>query len=407
MGGSAGRPDLIEVIDGIVWEAVPEPLHFTFVSRQSERILGYPAEAWIDDPGFWLAHVHPEDREWVPAYCREATAAKRSHAFEYRMIAADGRVVWIRDAVTVIVRDDEPVLLQGILTDVTASREAREELRRRNEDLETLHRLSSIPRQTATLREACDAFAATLGEAMGFPIVVIERLDEARRRMVPVGVHGVRRGDVASPDGNPVTDTLSGRAARVRKTVHLHRSRGLRELARDPLVRRGLQTLVVLPLDAGGRVIGSLAVGHPEVRPLEENRLRCLESLASYVATALDRMEGEEVLRGAYLALDRTADAAYLVDEKARFRYANEAACRAVGYTRDELLAGGVPLLQTAFTPEYWQNRWRDCREKGAFTFETAHTRKDGTSFPVEISVNYFEVGGQGYVCAIARDITL
>lgn len=57
--------DLIQSIDGIVWEANAETFRFTFVSDDAERILGYPARTWIEEPHFWSDHIHPEDREWA------------------------------------------------------------------------------------------------------------------------------------------------------------------------------------------------------------------------------------------------------------------------------------------------------------------------------------------------------
>ncbi|MEI4861468.1 PAS domain-containing protein, partial [Klebsiella pneumoniae] len=86
-----------------VWEADADTFEFSFVSEQAERILGYPTERWVREPTFWSDHLHPDDRDWAVRVCQEATAQKCGHDFEYRMIAADGRIVWLRDMVTVVV----------------------------------------------------------------------------------------------------------------------------------------------------------------------------------------------------------------------------------------------------------------------------------------------------------------
>jgi len=54
---------LIHTVDGIFWEADAQTFQFTFVSAQAERMLGYPAARWLDEPTFWKDHIHPEDRE--------------------------------------------------------------------------------------------------------------------------------------------------------------------------------------------------------------------------------------------------------------------------------------------------------------------------------------------------------
>ena len=122
--------ELIDSIDGIVWEADPS-FHFTFVSKQAERLLGYPVRSWYDEPDFWVKHLHPEDREWAASYCREAAEQCLPHEFEYRMLAADRRVVWLRDLVTVMPGEDGQFRrLRGIMVDVTAQRGTHERLER-------------------------------------------------------------------------------------------------------------------------------------------------------------------------------------------------------------------------------------------------------------------------------------
>ncbi len=116
---------LIDAIQGIVWECNAQSWLFTFVSPQAESILGYPVSHWLDQPEFWQRHTHPDDREWVPAYCATMAREQTKYAFEYRMIAADGRVVWLRDIVTVEKEGTEPRILRGIMVDITEARRAK------------------------------------------------------------------------------------------------------------------------------------------------------------------------------------------------------------------------------------------------------------------------------------------
>jgi PAS domain S-box-containing protein len=85
--------DLVNSVEGIVWEADAETLAFTFVSHQAERILGYPAEQWVQEASFWNDHLHPEDRNWAVRYRQEDTAQKGSRDVEYRMVAAAGQTI--------------------------------------------------------------------------------------------------------------------------------------------------------------------------------------------------------------------------------------------------------------------------------------------------------------------------
>ena len=121
---------LVNTVDGIVWEADARTFEFRFVSQKAERLLGYPVERWTSEPGFWKEHVHPEDLNWVVDYCISATRRKMNHEMVYRMVASNGDVVWLRDIISVVVKDDEAVLLRGVMVDVTERRTIEEALDR-------------------------------------------------------------------------------------------------------------------------------------------------------------------------------------------------------------------------------------------------------------------------------------
>lgn len=116
---------LLRSVDVIIWEGDPATFRLNFVSEQAERITGYPVEAWLE-PNFWLEHLHPSDRNWAREFCTKATEAGDPHAFEYRMIAADGQVIWLRDVVSVEMENGRPARFGGVMVDVTERRRAEE-----------------------------------------------------------------------------------------------------------------------------------------------------------------------------------------------------------------------------------------------------------------------------------------
>jgi PAS domain S-box-containing protein len=125
--------DLVNNIDGIVWEGDAVTLAMTFVSPQAERILGYPLRDWTSDARFWENHLRPDDRERVVTTFRESAQKGLAYDLEYCMIAADGREVWIHDFVTAVLEGGQPVTLRGVMVDVTERKKAEAELRRREE----------------------------------------------------------------------------------------------------------------------------------------------------------------------------------------------------------------------------------------------------------------------------------
>jgi PAS domain S-box-containing protein len=126
---------LVNAVEGIVWERDVRTWQFTFVSGQAERLLGYPLSDWVDIENFWLEHIHPDDRSKALVH-RKSVAVGKDLSFEYRMIAADGRVVWLRDLVSVVIERGAPIRLRGLIVDVTKLRHTEEALYDRQRRLE-------------------------------------------------------------------------------------------------------------------------------------------------------------------------------------------------------------------------------------------------------------------------------
>jgi two-component system cell cycle sensor histidine kinase/response regulator CckA len=126
---------LIDSLRAIVWEADAETFQFSFVSSHAEALLGFPTAEWLQDPEFWRHHTHPDDIASAASYCRDCIARGKDHDFEYRMIARDGRIVWLRDIVTVDRAATGNVLLRGVMIDITERRETEDALRASQERL--------------------------------------------------------------------------------------------------------------------------------------------------------------------------------------------------------------------------------------------------------------------------------
>ena len=110
--------DLVDTTEGIVWEADVETFTFTYISENAERLLGFPANKWLEK-GFWEAHIHPDDSEQAVSYCQDETNCLKDHEFEYRFITQAGATVWLRDIVSVVAEAGKPRWLRGLMIDIT------------------------------------------------------------------------------------------------------------------------------------------------------------------------------------------------------------------------------------------------------------------------------------------------
>ena len=126
---------LVNSIQGVVWEADPKTFAFSFVSEQAERLLGYPREQWISDAGFWSSHIHPDDQLLAQDFRMKGLEQEKPSQFEYRMIASDGRAVWLREISTFTIEGGVARALRGVLFDITEHKQAEEELELLNKRL--------------------------------------------------------------------------------------------------------------------------------------------------------------------------------------------------------------------------------------------------------------------------------
>jgi diguanylate cyclase (GGDEF)-like protein/PAS domain S-box-containing protein len=129
--------DFINSLEGIVFEGclrdgVPQ---LTFVSQNTESILGYRFEHWFHEPALYVRPVHPDDRDRI----REAlTRTMNDHDIvfdeEYRLRRSDGSLIWVRTQARVDVEED--LYWRGLTTDITALKQQQLFERERNRILE-------------------------------------------------------------------------------------------------------------------------------------------------------------------------------------------------------------------------------------------------------------------------------
>ncbi|MDP1681929.1 MAG: GAF domain-containing protein [Burkholderiales bacterium] len=161
-------------------------------------------------------------------------------------------------------------------------------------------------------------------------------------------------------------------------------------------------------IDELARLQAELGAAQARERAAQDTRRALLAMLEDLEESQREVEQTEERLRLFRSLLDRSSDGIYVVDPAtSRFLDVNEAACRDLGYTREELLQRGVVDIQTLL-PDLaaWQAHVQVLRTQEEALIEFESLRKDGSRFPVEVSLRYVAVEGQAYIIAVVRDIT-
>jgi PAS domain S-box-containing protein len=152
---------LVESVPVVVYEMDRDDERRTlYVSPHVEHVLGYSREEWLDQPDIWVELLHADDREHVLAAHDLHNDTGRPWDLEYRLIANDGRVVWVHDRASLISGTiDQPTAWHGVMIDVTAEHEANEMLLLHKEELER-----RVTERTNELSEANELMSLEIGE---------------------------------------------------------------------------------------------------------------------------------------------------------------------------------------------------------------------------------------------------
>jgi PAS domain S-box-containing protein len=118
-----------------------------YVSPQVESMLGYPAEAWLNDAKLLSRIVHPDDRERVLGEASRVRHGGLPVHDEYRYLKPDGSVVWVQDETHLVLDDDgKPLYVQGFLQDITERKLTEAERDRLRDELLHTQKLEALGR---------------------------------------------------------------------------------------------------------------------------------------------------------------------------------------------------------------------------------------------------------------------
>ncbi len=126
---------------------------------------------------------------------------------------------------------------------------------------------------------------------------------------------------------------------------------------------------------------------------------------AVQVRTA-ELMSSLKALELTRFSIEHASDALFWIAPDASIIDVNEAACRSLSYTRDELLQLTVPDFDIHYTSQNWSQHFNELRKTGSLKFESEQRSKNGHIFPVEIVANYIKLDSEEHNCAFVRDIT-
>ena len=131
----------IENLPVLFYAVDPKPPYSPIYVSPAFETFGYPLEDWLTNPDIWVKVIHEDDRKWVFEETVDSTRTGKNVQYEYRVIAADGTVHWVRDR-GCLIRDKNGKVIhrQGVIADITLNKLAEEEVEKREKLYRTLAR---------------------------------------------------------------------------------------------------------------------------------------------------------------------------------------------------------------------------------------------------------------------------
>lgn len=289
--------DIVQGLDAIVWEADAATWQFTFVNERAQAILGYPVEQWLTESDFWVNHIHPEDRREAVAYCRTAIVEGKDHEFEYRAVAADGRLVWLRDIVRVVKDNKGQVRqLRGVMVNITERKRAEERLQHNFERIRALQDINLAITSTLDLRAVLDVLFEKIDLFLPYAAVTVRLLNRESGELEPIACWNIDEQEwkAATATGGGLSRMLAENNAPV---MVRNAQTDPRSLASQFLQREGLVSYLRVPLTAKGEVLGVLTFFTKEEHEFTGDEVEFLTMLAGQAAIAIHNSQLHEQTR--------------------------------------------------------------------------------------------------------------
>lgn len=359
---------LVNSISGIVWEANPA-LCFTFVSQGAESLLGYPLSNWLEQRDFWVNHIHPDDRERAIQYCQDAIAQRQSVEFEYRMIGADGRMIWLQNLLSIAEEPDQLVTLRGVMFDISKRKEMEEALRK-NEEISKL--LAMIVEQSSDAVFCKDPKGVITYWNSGAERLYGWTAEEAVGR----SLHQLQRRDLDGQSAELLAHRTSANSGAF-EARHYTKS---------------------------GNV---LDVGITTTPLFDKRGTRTLEMTVTRDITEQKRLE--EQLRLAANALENTAEAIIICDVAKRIVSVNKAFSAITQYAPEEAIGRTPEFLRSSEHDQaFYALLWEQVAATGRWQGELWGRRKNGEIYPQWISIAAVEDsdGQISHYVSVSNDIS-
>lgn len=384
---------------------------FVWFNETFQQLVGYAVEEMV---GQSTQIVYSDEAEFIRAGQKKYAQIARSGmgTVETRFKHKNGRIIDVLVSSALLDPADLTAGVTFAVLDITGRKQAEQEIRRRNRELSLLNRVIAASALAQTPEALLEVTCQELAQTFEAPQVVAALINEARSEARVVAEHAAA-GQLSvlnatfSLQNWPALDGL----LKLRKPLLLEDARRDSRLAHiGPLLeRRGIASVLLLPLVIDDTVVGSLSLNSPAPRHFSPVEIDLAWNVAGQVAAALARSRLAETRRLLMTAIEQTPESVVITDLEARIIYVNPTFEQITGYSRAEVLGQNPRVLKSyQHDPAFYRNFWDTLTGGQVWQGRLINKKKDGSLYTEEaiIAPVRDERGAIINYIAIKRDVT-
>ncbi len=396
------------------------------INKAFEKLWGYSAKEVI---GKSILDLFP--KEEIPKHkqeIEEASKTGRISEFETEIETKKGKRIPVALRGRTL-KDDEgkTVALIAVMHDISERREVENGLKQRTEDLEIINTLNAMADKSASIHEICRCLSdetKKMFKGYGVSVYLLDKKEEyldiqwltippkLRRTIektigakLPLKSMRVRTEGIYGRIIKAKNPKITNDSKDIEKMIsEFTENKAIRRLV--PKVRRilNIESVISVPLISENKIIGLLDISRNE--PFTKADAIRLKPIAEQATTIIKQRQLEEELRLKAQMIDGATDHIFLHDLDGNFIYINEAAYKARGYTKQELMDMKVAELDTPEMAKLIRPRVKNLLADGEAVFKSEHVCKDGSLIPIEVHARAIDLRDETFILSVCHDIT-